>query len=120
MPLNPFAITEKAGEEPHKRQTSDIVNIMKSDFIDSGLLKSIEGKKRELDAFRPFSPELVRMLEVMYNRADIPGVFASQRALLNYLDTVSANYIMTRAEATNQTPAQIIGKMVRHEIAERI
>jgi hypothetical protein len=51
---------------------------------------------------------------------NIPGVFASQRALLNYLDTVSANYIMTMAEANNQTPAQVIGKMVRHEIAKRI
>ena len=49
----------------------------------------------------------------------IPGVFASQRALLNYLDTVAANYIITRAEATKQTPAQVIGKMVRKEIAAR-
>jgi hypothetical protein len=48
---------------------------------------------------------------------DTPGVFATQRALLNYLDTVAANYILTRAEATNQTPAQVIGKMVRKEIA---
>jgi hypothetical protein len=48
---------------------------------------------------------------------NIPGVFASQRALLNYLDTVAANYIVTRAEATKQTPAQVIGRMVRQEIA---
>ena len=48
------------------------------------------------------------------------GVFASQRALLNSLDTVAANYIITRAEATNQTPAQVIGKMVRQEIAGRV
>jgi hypothetical protein len=47
----------------------------------------------------------------------IPGVFATQRALLNYLDTVAANYILTRSEATNQTPAQVIGKMVRKEIS---
>jgi Fic family protein len=52
---------------------------MKSDFIDSGLLKSIEGKKRELDAFRPFSPELVRKLreqftvEWTYNSNAIEG-----------------------------------------------
>jgi hypothetical protein len=26
----------------------------------TGLLKSIEGKKREPDTFRPFSPEIVR------------------------------------------------------------
>jgi Fic family protein len=30
------------------------------------LLKSIEGKKRELDSFRPFSPELVRKLEEQF------------------------------------------------------
>ncbi|MDR3171003.1 MAG: hypothetical protein LBU17_05155 [Treponema sp.] len=47
----------------------------------------------------------------------IPGVFATQRALLNYLDSVAANYILTRSEATNQTPAQVIGNMVRKEIA---
>jgi hypothetical protein len=50
---------------------------------------------------------------------DIPGVFASQRALLGLLDTVTANYIRTRAEATHQTAPQVIGAMVRREIAER-
>ena len=46
-----------------------------------------------------------------------PGIFARQRALLDVLDKITANYILTRAEATNQTPAQIIGKMVHQEIA---
>jgi hypothetical protein len=50
----------------------------------------------------------------------IPGVFANQRTLLSLLDTVTANYIQTRAEATNQTAAQVIGAMVRREIAERV
>jgi len=49
-----------------------------------------------------------------------PGVFARQRALLEVLDKVSASYILTRAEATNQTPAQIISKIVRQEIAAGI
>jgi hypothetical protein len=49
-----------------------------------------------------------------------PGVFARQRALLEILDKVSASYIITRAEATNQTPAQIINKIVRQEIAAGI
>jgi len=49
-----------------------------------------------------------------------PGVFARQRALLEVLDKASANYIMIRAEATNQTPAQIISKLVRQEIAAGI
>ena len=46
-----------------------------------------------------------------------PGVFARQRALLEVLDKVAASYVMSRAEATNQTPAQIISKMVHQEIA---
>jgi len=45
-----------------------------------------------------------------------PGVFAKQRTLLEILDKVSANYIMTKAEATNQTPAQIISLMAHQEI----
>jgi hypothetical protein len=49
-----------------------------------------------------------------------PGVFARQRALLEVLDKVTANYIIARAEATNQTPSQIIGKMVHQEIAAGI
>ena len=49
-----------------------------------------------------------------------PGVFARQRALLEVLDKVTASYIMTKAEATNQTPAQVIGKIVHQEIAAGI
>jgi len=49
-----------------------------------------------------------------------PGIFARQRALLEVLDKASANYIMTRAEATNQTPAQVINNIVRQEIAAGI
>jgi len=52
--------------------------------------------------------------KVNFNR---PGVFARQRALLEVLDKVTADYIMARAEATNQTPAQVIGKMAHQEIA---
>jgi len=45
-----------------------------------------------------------------------PGVFAQQRALLNVLDKVTANYILTKAEATSQTPAQVINKIIHQEI----
>ena len=48
------------------------------------------------------------------------GIFARQRALLEVLDDITANYIITRAEATNQTPAQVINKIVRQEIAAAI
>jgi hypothetical protein len=44
------------------------------------------------------------------------GVFARQRSLLGLLDEVAANYILTCAEATNETPAQVIGKLVREKI----
>jgi hypothetical protein len=46
-----------------------------------------------------------------------PGIFARQRALLEVLDKTTASYIMARAEATNQTPAQVISKIVHQEIA---
>ena len=46
-----------------------------------------------------------------------PGIFARQRALLEVLDKVTASYIITRAEADNQTPAQVIGRIVQKEIA---
>ena len=45
-----------------------------------------------------------------------PGIFARQRALLDVLDKVSASYITTLAEATNQTPAQVINRIVHQEI----
>jgi hypothetical protein len=45
-----------------------------------------------------------------------PGIFAKQRTLLEVLDKVTANYIIAKAEATNQTPAQIIGIMAHQEI----
>ncbi|MDR0585499.1 MAG: Fic family protein [Treponema sp.] len=52
---------------------------MESDIINAGLLKSIEGKKHELDTLRPFSPEIVRKLneqftlEWTYNSNAIEG-----------------------------------------------
>jgi Fic family protein len=39
---------------------------MESDTIGAELLKSIEGKKRELDALRPFSSEIVRKLDEQF------------------------------------------------------
>ena len=48
---------------------------------------------------------------------NIPGIFARQRALLNALDEVTANYILTKAEAFHKTPSEIIGEMVREKIA---
>jgi hypothetical protein len=49
-----------------------------------------------------------------------PGVFARQRYLLDCLDKVTANYIQTRAEATKQTPAQVISMMARRELAATV
>jgi len=48
---------------------------------------------------------------------NIPGIFARQRALLDSLDEVSANYILTKAEAFHKTPSEIIGELVREKIA---
>jgi len=47
-------------------------------------------------------------------------MFARQRLLLESLDAVAANYIHVRAEADRKAPAQIIGAMVRKEMAARL
>ena len=39
---------------------------MLSDILNPDLLRSIEGKKRELDSFRPFSAEIIRKLEEQF------------------------------------------------------
>jgi hypothetical protein len=49
-------------------------------------------------------------------KTGVGGVLTRQRELLKLLDDVSANYIQTRAEATNKTPSQIIGELIRKEI----
>jgi len=48
---------------------------------------------------------------------NIPGIFARQKALLGNLDEVTANYILTKAEATKKTPSEIIKELVREKIA---
>ena len=46
-----------------------------------------------------------------------PGAFARDRLLLESLDALSANYIHAKAEATGQTPAEVIGALVREKVA---
>jgi hypothetical protein len=48
------------------------------------------------------------------------GVFTRQREMLDILDRVSADYIMTQATAANKMPVEIIGEMVRERIARDI
>jgi hypothetical protein len=47
------------------------------------------------------------------------GPTMRRRELLRLLDEVSANYILTLAESTQKTPAQVVGDMVRREIAAK-
>ena len=49
-----------------------------------------------------------------------PDIFIRQRELLNILNPNAADYIMTRALATRQTPAQIISELVEERIAASI
>ena len=44
------------------------------------------------------------------------GLFIRQRELLDALDKTSADYIKTRAIATNKMPLQILGEMVHEKI----
>ena len=45
------------------------------------------------------------------------GIFTRQRELLDILDGVSADFIISRSMSTSKTPSEIIGKLVREEIA---
>jgi hypothetical protein len=44
------------------------------------------------------------------------GFFTRQRELLDVLDRVSADYIMSCSMSTNKLPSEIIGEMVRERI----
>ena len=44
------------------------------------------------------------------------GVFTRERNLLSVLDPIAANYIRSQSEIKNQSPAQIIGGLVRKEL----
>ncbi|GHT67083.1 hypothetical protein FACS1894110_11900 [Spirochaetia bacterium] len=46
------------------------------------------------------------------------GIFTRQRELLDALDRASADYIITRAMATNKMPMQILGEMVHKQIIQ--
>jgi hypothetical protein len=46
------------------------------------------------------------------------GIFTRQRELLGALDRASADYLMTRAMATNKMPLQILGEMVHEHIIQ--
>ena len=44
------------------------------------------------------------------------GFFTRQRNLLDALDPVAANYILSQAEIKQQSPAQVIGDLVLKEL----
>ena len=46
-----------------------------------------------------------------------PDIFIQQREFLNLLKPTAADYILTRAFATHQTPAQVISELVDLQIA---
>ena len=49
-----------------------------------------------------------------------PDIFIYQRELLNILKPSVADYILTRALATHQTPIQVIGELVEERIAAAV
>jgi gamma-glutamylcyclotransferase (GGCT)/AIG2-like uncharacterized protein YtfP len=50
----------------------------------------------------------------------VGGVFTRQRELLAALDTLSANYVLTRAEATHKTPGAVISEIIHKEVASTL
>jgi hypothetical protein len=62
--------------------------------------------------------ELTRTIpRVDFNK---PDIFIRQRELLNVLEPAAADYIMSRALATRQTPASIISRLVEERIAASV
>ena len=63
-------------------------------------------------------------LDIEITNADITlkpgagGIFTRQRELLDALDRVSADYIITRAMAAHKMPLQILGEMVHAHILQ--
>ena len=51
---------------------------------------------------------------------EVVGPLTRQRQLLEALDIVARNYIITIAEATHKTASQVIGDMVREKIAANL
>ena len=70
--------------------------------------------------------EEANVLDEKITNADITlkpgngGIFTRQRELLEALDRASADYIMTRAMATNKMPLQILGEVVHEKIAASV
>ena len=70
--------------------------------------------------------EEANTLEEEITNADITlkpgegGIFTRQRKLLDALDRVSADYIMTRAMAANKMPLQILGEVVHEKITASV
>ena len=48
------------------------------------------------------------------------GIFTRQRELIEALDRASADYIMTRATATDKMPLQILNEMVHEKILSNV
>jgi len=48
------------------------------------------------------------------------GFLSRREARLMGMDTISINYLMTKAKADQKTPAEIIGEMVRERIAAAV
>jgi hypothetical protein len=48
---------------------------------------------------------------------EVVGPLTRQKQLLDTLDEVTRNYIITIAETTHKTPSRVIGDMIREKIA---
>jgi hypothetical protein len=82
-----------------------------SSFIPIGgiMVRMTEEEAKALDEYYTKNPPKV-------DPSKRGGRFIRQRDLLEALDKVSADYIMTRAMTDNKMPVQIIGEMVRERI----
>jgi len=85
---------------------------MVSDVMNPDLLKSIEGKKRELDAFRPFPTEIVRKLEEQFT---VEWTYNSNAIEGNTLTLKETELVINRGLTIGKKPLKEHFEAINHK-----
>jgi len=85
---------------------------MVSDIMNPDLLKSIEGKKRELDSFRPFPAEIVRKLEEQFT---VEWTYNSNAIEGNTLTLKETELVINRGLTIGKKPLKEHFEAINHK-----
>jgi Fic family protein len=85
---------------------------MVSDVMNPDLLKSIEGKKRELDSFRPFPAEIVRKLEEQFK---VEWTYNSNAIEGNTLTLKETELVINRGLTIGKKPLKEHFEAINHK-----